>query len=185
APVDVVAYSLGARLALGLLAHHAALVRRATLIGVNPGLREPAERSARQRRDDAWAQRLRDEGLASFFAAWQAQSVLQHAASVDPTHLAAEERVRLSHDVPSLARALEVTSLGRMPDYGPALAGIDVPVCLVVGEGDEKFLGIARTMTPELRRGEMALVPRSGHNPLVDNPAWLARLLERLHEENR
>ena len=50
--VHLVGYSMGARLALGILAEHPELwedgtIRGATLIGVNPGL-EPEDRAARK-----------------------------------------------------------------------------------------------------------------------------------------
>ncbi|HRC56005.1 MAG TPA: alpha/beta fold hydrolase, partial [Kofleriaceae bacterium] len=68
----VVGYSLGARVALGLLAE--GLTRRAILIGVNPGLAS-AERASRQRADAAWVELLLQEGVEAFAARWEAQDL--------------------------------------------------------------------------------------------------------------
>ena len=64
APVHLVGYSMGARLALALSLAAPAWVRRLTLIGVNPGLEDDAARAARVAADEAWARLLETEGIA-------------------------------------------------------------------------------------------------------------------------
>src|SRR4051812_2146210 len=59
----VVGYSLGARVALGLVS--SGLVAHGVLIGVNPGVTD-ADRDARRQFDSAWARMLRTEGMAAF-----------------------------------------------------------------------------------------------------------------------
>src|SRR4051812_30010155 len=55
APFDLLGYSLGARVALGLVARHPHLVRRAVLVSVHPGLASDVARAARVAEDEAWA----------------------------------------------------------------------------------------------------------------------------------
>lgn len=184
-PVHLVGYSLGARLAIGLLVRRVALVRRATLIGPHPGLQDPAERARRQRDDGEWARCLREQGLDAFVDLWQAQPVLKPAVTTPSERINEQWRWRRAHEAESLARAIEVMSLGRMPDYWPRLDAIDAPVTVVVGADDDKFRRVADRMVPRLMRGRLAVAPHSGHNPLLDNPAWLARCLQRLEEEDR
>ena len=61
APGHVVGYSLGARIALGLLARHGGLFAAATLIGGRLGLADPAERAARITQDRRWIELLEEE----------------------------------------------------------------------------------------------------------------------------
>ncbi|HET9622186.1 MAG TPA: alpha/beta fold hydrolase, partial [Kofleriaceae bacterium] len=91
----VIGYSLGARVALGLVA--AGVVPRAVLISVNPGIAD-AERPARRASDAAWAARARTGGLADFLAAWQAQPLFasQARAPADRRAARAARRSRLA-----------------------------------------------------------------------------------------
>src|SRR5262245_55609641 len=54
APCAITGYSMGARLALGLLVAYPELFTRATLIGASPGLASEGEKIVRRASDDAW-----------------------------------------------------------------------------------------------------------------------------------
>lgn len=53
-PADIVGYSLGARLSLGLLAEYPELIATLTLISVNPGLETRHQRHQRRHDDRTW-----------------------------------------------------------------------------------------------------------------------------------
>jgi 2-succinyl-6-hydroxy-2,4-cyclohexadiene-1-carboxylate synthase len=176
APIHVVGYSMGARLALGLCVRHPALVARATLIGVHPGLSDDAELRERAEEDARWA-RLIEEDLERFAAAWEEQPVLAVRSPVPPARLAAHRALRLRHDPAALARTMLTLGLAAMPDYGPVLSGIAVPVDLVVGELDDKFRPIAESMIEQIPSARLHVIPGCGHNVPLEHPAALAALL--------
>lgn len=176
----VVGYSMGGRLALGLLVRHPGLFGAATLIGTSPGLADAAERAARAKRDADWARLLETEGVPTFVAAWEAQPLFRSQASLPAAAAERQRRVRLSHDPHGLARSLRVIGLAAMPDYGPSLDGIDVPVRLVTGERDAKFRDLAVRMAERLPAAALVTVEDAGHNIVIERPAAVARLL---HEE--
>lgn len=70
-PVHVAGYSLGARLALGLLVRHGSLFGGATLVGVHPGLPTEAERAARRREDAELERLLIEQGVEAFVDEWE------------------------------------------------------------------------------------------------------------------
>lgn len=83
--VDVaVGYSLGARVALGLVA--TGRVPRAVLISANPGI-DDDQRAARRVGDRAWAAMLRERGIGVFLAAWEAQPLFATQARVDEAQI--------------------------------------------------------------------------------------------------
>ena len=160
----VVGYSLGARVALGLVAegYHP----YAVLISVNPGI-DDAERPARRASDAAWARRFREEPIDTVLDAWEAQPVF---AGRPPRARRAERRAL---DPEALARSLEVMGLAEMPDYRLAADG---RCHVIVGARDAKFLSIARTL-----HAPITIIADSGHDPTLDQPAELARVLRALH----
>ena len=162
-PVDaVVGYSLGARLALGLVAEGYA--PRAVLISVNPGIAD-AERPARRAADAAWATRFRTEPLAEVLDAWEAQPLFAGRSRAD------RRAERLALDPEQCARSLEVLGLAEMPDYRGV---IDGRFRLIAGADDAKFVAIARALPAPLE-----LIPGSGHDPTLDEPDGLRAAIDR------
>jgi 2-succinyl-6-hydroxy-2,4-cyclohexadiene-1-carboxylate synthase len=170
-------YSMGGRVALGLLVRHPHLFRSATLIGASPGLSDPAEREARARRDEEWARLLESDGLDPFVAAWEELPLFATQDRAPAAGLDAQRRIRLAHDPRGLARSLRVTGLAAMPDHRPALPRLDIPVRVVVGAEDEKFRALGQEMVALLPRGELRAIPGAGHNVVLERPDEVARLL--------
>jgi 2-succinyl-6-hydroxy-2,4-cyclohexadiene-1-carboxylate synthase len=162
-PVEaVVGYSLGARLALGLVAEGYA--PRAVLISVNPGIAD-AERPARRAADAAWAARFRAEPLADVLDAWEAQPLFAGRSRAD------RRAQRLALDPEQCARSLDVLGLAEMPDYR---GEVDDRVRLIAGADDTKFVAIARALPAPLE-----LIAGSGHDPTLDQPAALRAAIDR------
>lgn len=164
----VIGYSLGARVALGLVVGgHAP---RAVLISGNPGIADD-ERAARRAGDAAWARLARERGIAAFVDAWQAQPLFatQQRASAD--RLAARRARRLALDPEQLARSLETMGLAEMPDYRPH---VDHRCALIAGADDARYVAIARALPAPLE-----LIAGSGHDPLLEQPVALAAAIER------
>jgi 2-succinyl-6-hydroxy-2,4-cyclohexadiene-1-carboxylate synthase len=176
-PASWVGYSLGARLALGMAIAAPAACTRLILIGVNPGLEDEPARRARRAADDAWQTLLRDRGLASFVAAWEAQPLFASAARLPEAARAAQRHQREEHDPEQLAQSLATCGLGAMPSAWEALGRLPMPVQLVVGEEDAKFRALAVRMLPRLRQGTLHLVPACGHNVPLEAPPQLAALV--------
>ncbi len=177
-PWHVAGYSLGARLALGLAVRHPAACAALTLVGVNPGLPTAAERAARAAADARWAALLRDAGRDAFLAAWEAQPLFASQAALPPAVRERQAALRASHDPVRLAAAFEATSLASMPDRTPDLPALALPVHVVVGAEDAKFVALGHAMRILLRRGRLTVVPGAGHNVLLERPEALAGALD-------
>jgi 2-succinyl-6-hydroxy-2,4-cyclohexadiene-1-carboxylate synthase len=174
----VIGYSLGARVALGLVVvGHAP---RGVLISVNSGIPDP-ERTARRASDAAWAQRARDRGIEAFLAAWEAQPLFATQQRAPADRLAARRARRLALDPAQLARSLETMGLAEMPDYR---AQVDDRFALIVGADDARYVAIARALPAPLE-----IIPDSGHDPVLEQPAALtaaiARALDRFAGSSR
>ncbi len=181
--LHIVGYSLGARLALGLLVRHAELWRSgrvtgATLMGVHPGLDDEAERLARRRSDESWARRLENEPFSEVLESWRAQPVFKGLEErVSEELLARDLSERQRHDPRALARAMRRLSLGRMPDWTPYLPELELPVTLVVGELDARFRTLAEGMADRLPYSSVRVIVGAGHNLPLEAPDAVADLL--------
>lgn len=174
-------YSLGARLALGLLARHAWLFAGATLIGVHPGLSSESERAARVGSDERWCQLLEREGTAGFLRAWQAQPLFETQGQLSPAELARQAGIRRSHSAAGLQQSLRVLGLGRMPDLRGVLHVQPLRLQLLVGVLDTKFCAIAQRLAATAPV-QLEIVAGAGHNLLLEAPERVTRVLTRALE---
>jgi 2-succinyl-6-hydroxy-2,4-cyclohexadiene-1-carboxylate synthase len=164
----VVGYSLGARVALGLvIGGH---TPRAVLISGNPGIAD-SERAARRAGDAVWARLARERGTAAFVDAWQAQPLFATQQRAPVARLAARRARRLALDPEQLARSLETMGLAEMPDYR---ATVDDRFFVIVGADDARYVAIARALPAPVE-----LIADSGHDPLLEQPVALAAAIGR------
>ncbi len=173
----VAGYSLGGRLALGLLVRHPGLFAGAALIGANPGIGDERKRAERRDVDEAWARLIEERGLAAFDREWSKLALFASQSRLEPERLEEQRRIRLGHGRAALASAMKTLSLGAMPDYRPFLPSVSCPVELVAGSLDTKFSSLARQMAGLLPAATVRLVDGIGHNVPLEAPARLAGLL--------
>jgi 2-succinyl-6-hydroxy-2,4-cyclohexadiene-1-carboxylate synthase len=168
----VIGYSLGARVALGLVAAgHAA---HGVLIGVNPGVTDD-EREKRRKFDARWADLLRREGVEAFHDAWTAQPLFATQTRVSGEKRAKRRAARLSLDPEQLARSLETMGVAAMPDYWPAISAHRDRIALVAGADDEKYTALLSS----LPCASFEAIPGSGHDPTLEQPGLLANAIVR------
>jgi 2-succinyl-6-hydroxy-2,4-cyclohexadiene-1-carboxylate synthase len=168
----VVGYSLGARVALGLVATGRAAF--GVLIGVNPGIAE-AERAERRQFDATWARMLRDDGLDAFIAAWEQQPLFATQAKVDAPHRAERHARRQRLDPEQLAQSLEQMGLGAMPDYWSVIPAHRDRIALIAGSDDIKYTAIAHGLPAK----HFESIQDSGHDPTLEQPERLAVAIAR------
>jgi 2-succinyl-6-hydroxy-2,4-cyclohexadiene-1-carboxylate synthase len=171
APHLLAGYSMGGRIAL-----HAALarpqsVRRLVLIGASPGLADPRERAARRSADDALADRIEAEGVEAFAAEW-ARLALWDGQS-DAVRAAAHAD-RLRNSAAGLADALRGLGTGVLPPVWDRLGELAMPVVLVVGERDAKFLAVAQRMAERIPDARVVTIAGAGHAAQLERPDEVA-----------
>jgi 2-succinyl-6-hydroxy-2,4-cyclohexadiene-1-carboxylate synthase len=176
--IHLVGYSLGGRIAVGLLCRYPELFAGATLISAQPGLPTEVERAARRRADERWCEMLERDGLGAFIGAWEALPLFASQAALPEDVRAAQRADRLRHTAAGLARSLRLCGLGQMPSYWDTLGQLTVPTTLVVGEQDEKFVAIAERMLERLPAAALTVVPGAGHNLLLEKPREVLDVIE-------
>ena len=172
-----VGYSMGARLALKLAAHHGPVVRSAVCVSGSPGLRSAAARAARAERDAALARALEEGGAEPFVAAWYQQPLFAPLRR-SPGFATVLARRAAGQDAEGLAAALAWGSVGRQPSLWEDLPFCRAEVLAVAGAEDPKYVALAEEMAAVLAV-EAEVVPGAGHAVHLERPAALVAVLQR------
>jgi 2-succinyl-6-hydroxy-2,4-cyclohexadiene-1-carboxylate synthase len=177
-PAHLAGYSLGARLALGLLVRAPRLFSSATLVSGRCGLDCNEDRKLRWTTDLRWAERLQRQPLSEFLDAWESQPLFETMRHVAPEKQRRLRYQRLRHDPVALSQALLGLSLSRMPSYAECLSQVRVPVTIVVGALDEKFVALGEELLSRLPNGKLMVVAEAGHHLPVERPEALAAAID-------
>lgn len=169
-------YSLGGRLALGMMVAQPDRFSGAVLVGAHLGLADPSARADRLREDGALADELRRVGVDAFFEAWESRPLFDTQRALSPDVRDGRRRLRREHDPRALADALVGLSLGNMPDTRSSLARLAPRLRFVAGALDVKFAGLAAEGA-RLVRNSPVLVPGVGHDVILECPDAVAQVV--------
>jgi 2-succinyl-6-hydroxy-2,4-cyclohexadiene-1-carboxylate synthase len=165
-------YSLGGRLALGLLARYPERFERAVLVSTHPGLRTEAQRMQRRKQDERFVRLLRERGLAQFVSAWEEQPLWHTQCTLPQAIRAGKHRERLMHTADGLARSLLSVGLGQMPDLRPELARVASAVDFLAGAHDTAFVALGHELCGIMPRARLTIAATAGHDLIMERPEF-------------
>jgi len=169
-------YSMGARLALACAVRHPSRVRSLVLLAGRAGIADAAERVARRHADEALAARIEEHGVELFVNEWLAQPLFATLQRLGPQFMARERAARLANDARGLASSLRALGPAAQPPLFDALPRVHVPVLLVAGALDERFVAAAHELARSLPRAEACVIPDAGHAAHLEQPAAFLRV---------
>ena len=143
-------------------------------VSASPGLADRGERAARREADAALADRIEAIGAEAFAREWAAQPLF---AGQPAAVAAAAHTDRLRRSAAEHAAQLRGLGTGVMPPLWDRLGELAMPVTLVVGERDAKFVAVAERMRARLPAAELVVVPGVGHAVALEAPAAVAAVL--------
>lgn len=174
-PLYLYGYSMGGRLALQLALHRPDLYRGLILESATFGIEGETERQARQsldaRRSDAITGNF--EG---FLEDWKNMPLFA-SSTADPDLLKRTERIQQEQNPFWLANALQGFGTGTMPCVRDRLKDLAIPVQLIAGERDSKFVHINRQMEREIPDAQLQLVKDAGHRVHLEQPEKLLAVI--------
>ena len=177
--VNLVGYSMGARLALAIASQYPQRVQRLFLESGTAGLAEPNDRQARQVADESKAQRIETQGMAAFVADWEQLPLFASQRALPAAQQAFMHTQRVQQTASNVANSLRYFGTGAMPDYWPTLAQLQVPTTLITGTLDAKFTAINEQMATLLPVVNHEQVAGAGHNVHFEQPAQVTQILNR------
>jgi len=173
----VLGYSLGGRLALTFAVHAPARVSALILESTSPGIADPSERAARKAQDEALAAMIEERGIAWFVEYWEQQPLFASQARLPADVRARIRAERLAQRPSGLANSLRGMGTGVMTPLWDHLPQLDLPVLLIVGAFDTKYVTIGQSMAAQLPHAELVIVPDAGHAVHVEQPEIFQNLV--------
>ena len=182
-PFDLIGYSMGARLALNYALTKQDSVRSLTLIGGSPGIQDNFARHQRALDDIRKVALLEDKGLHEFVNAWEKQRIFSTQRLLSSDKLLAQRRARLSTNPAGIISHLRASGAGVMWPLWGRLHEIKIPVLLIVGREDKKYIDIAERMRSQIPSSTLATVPGVGHAVHFEEPEETAEVINKFIRE--
>jgi 2-succinyl-6-hydroxy-2,4-cyclohexadiene-1-carboxylate synthase len=172
-PTTYVGYSQGGRLCLQLALDRPDAVQRLALVSASPGIADPDERAARRDADEQLAQEIERDGIDAFLDRWLAQPLF----ATLPRERSGIEQRRKANTVDWLTYQLRVLGQGAQPSNWDRLGELEMPVLLIVGAFDTKYVDIAQRMAAAIPHARVEVVAGAGHACHLEQPDVVAHLL--------
>ncbi len=157
-------YSMGGRLCLRLALDRPDLVTRLILLSTTAGIANEMERANRQAADETLAAAIERDGVDRFLQSWIAQPLF---ATLDEPDL--EDRRR--NTATGLASSLRMAGTGAEPAVWERLGELSMPVLVIAGALDAKFVALAEQLAASIPNATLAVIPDAGHAVHLERPA--------------
>lgn len=165
APVKLVGYSMGARLALAAYLAKPERFSRALLLSG-----APTAQANREEWEKLWVEKFVTQPWPELETAWQDQAVF---AGDQPQARRREEHLR-----EALGQALLNWSPRQHPFGLEDLRRLPESVQFAYGALDQKYLEVAKTLQELPVRGQITLIPNAGHRLPTDASDFIARWIQ-------
>lgn len=174
-PGTYLGYSMGGRFVLHTALERPEQVRGLVLVGATAGIDDPAERAARRAADEARAEQIESIGVSAFLDEWLELPLF---AGLTPTTAQREER---EVNTPAgLASSLRLAGTGTQQPTWDRLHELDMPVLVVAGAEDAKFVAAGERMAASIGpNATFDTVAGAGHTAHLERPDRFLAILRR------
>ncbi|SRR5579883_324564 len=176
----LVGYSMGGRLALYLTLYFPQYFSQVVLESASPGLETDAEQLERVKSDEQIARKLvrivTKSDFVAFLSHWYAQGIFGNIKNHPRFQSLIESR--LQNEPTELAKSLRLMGTGRQPSLWEKLKANKIPLLLLVGEYDQKFIDINTRMSKISDLCRLEVISHSGHSIHFENTLVFAEKIK-------
>jgi 2-succinyl-6-hydroxy-2,4-cyclohexadiene-1-carboxylate synthase len=167
----LIGYSMGGRLALYLTLYFPQRFIKVILESASPGLATETARLARIKTDTQIARKLtriiNKDDFNNFLNHWYQQPIFGKVKD-HPQYQSMIES-RLANHPLNLVKSLQFMGTGSQPCLWELLTPNTIPIVLLVGEKDAKFININIAITKECKFAKLQIIDQVGHNIHLEN----------------
>lgn len=172
-PGILIGYSMGARMSLHAALLHPAKVEALVLISGTAGIIDNQEREQRKRDDDDLAHHICDVGLDTFLTEWLDKPMFATLAHNDT-----DTQDRMRNTPEGIADSLRFAGTGTQTPLWSRLNELTMPVLLIAGELDKKFVQIAEEMKTHIPSSTLCVIAEAGHSVHLEKPQEVASAID-------
>ncbi|MFC7787064.1 MULTISPECIES: 2-succinyl-6-hydroxy-2,4-cyclohexadiene-1-carboxylate synthase [unclassified Rossellomorea] len=176
----LIGYSMGGRTALHFAMSYPQKVKSLILESASPGLKTGEERVERRKKDHALAERIMREGMEDFVDFWEEIPLFASQKRLTDNERAEIRQQRLGQSPLGLSNSLKGMGTGAQDSWWDKLGELSIPVHLLVGELDQKFVHIAKEMKNLNPDFQIMTISNTGHAIHVEEPRKFGTIIEDL-----
>ena len=181
--IHLCGYSMGARLALAFASKYPKLVKTLILESGTVGISDLEEKEEVKSKDLNKSIRIK-ENLNEFIKDWEENVLFDQQLSRNKEGYIHQREIRLGHDKIQLSKSIEVFSKGNMPYLLNSYVKLPIPVIIINGKDDRKYIKEGRIMLNANDNSKQYIIDEAGHNVHLDNPSlYIDTLSPYLKEE--
>jgi 2-succinyl-6-hydroxy-2,4-cyclohexadiene-1-carboxylate synthase len=168
-------YSLGGRVAQHVALAAPERISRLVLVATTAGIDDVEDRAARREADERFADELEHMTIEEYADRWQALPLF---AGTPPDAASWWREDLLRNDPVALAAALRGVGAGEMAPLWDRLATLTMPVTVVVGSRDAKFVALSNRYADVLPQADVVVLEGAGHGLPREAPRQLAAAIQ-------
>lgn len=159
-------YSLGARFCLTLALAEPQNVARLVLVSATAGIEDKQSRLDRIKSDEALATKIEQDGIEKFVDSWLSLPLFRGLSAETN-----QRDMRLKNSTIGLSSSLRLCGAGRQQPTWSRLRELTMPVLVIAGTNDQKYLALAKRLVSEIgNNAELVEIKNSGHTPHLEQP---------------
>lgn len=170
-------YSMGGRAALSFSKRHPDYLESLLLESASPGLKTEGEREQRREQDQQLADKIVTEGIPAFVDMWENLPLFATQKGLPESMQQQVRDERMAQTEAGLTKSLQYMGTGMQPSWWDQLNSLRIPVYLIVGNLDEKFIEINKIMEKMMTQSELVVVHESGHTVHVEQAEKFATIV--------
>ncbi|WP_058306870.1 2-succinyl-6-hydroxy-2,4-cyclohexadiene-1-carboxylate synthase [Gracilibacillus massiliensis] len=176
--IDLVGYSMGGRTALSFACYYPEIIRTLILESASPGLKAKQDLHERQEKDAQLADFILHHTIEDFVDKWENIPLFDSQKQLPFEKRLAIREERLNQDKRGLSASLQVMGTGVMPSLWNKLSDLTLPVLLIVGEWDQKFVTINQKINQSLPNSKLVVIEEAGHAIHVEQSKIFGTIVE-------
>lgn len=166
-------YSMGGRVLLNYLFLTSRInkIKAIILESTSCGIENPIERKARENSDLTLAEKILKNGVENFIDDWMQKPIFSGLKNLESSEYTSFVKKKKLNSKIGLANSLKGFGTGKMDYLGNRLNEIEIPVLLLNGENDQKFVSINKKMKSRFINAKHVIIENCGHNIHLEKPS--------------